>query len=118
PVDLKAEISGRIKFRDTPLVRVQWIVEDNDFITPYGTIHNARFTGNFLNEKITGQGHGDENSMITLNEFQGRWEQIPFRVDTLTVSNLKSPLLEGRFLSDFSLQKLNRILGGNSFSFE
>lgn len=117
PVNLNAEITGRIKFRDTPLVRVHWIVEDNDFITPVGTIQNARFTGNFLNEKRKGMGHGDENSMITLNELSGNWQQIPFRVDTLTISNLKSPLLEGRFLADFPLERLNQIVGGNSFAF-
>jgi hypothetical protein len=118
PLDVLAQIKGRMKFRDTPLVRVTYNVRNNSIITPAGTVENCGFTGNFDNELIPGLGHNDRNSRITLHAFRGSWEGISFQADTLLVTNLLSPILEGRFVSQFPLSKLNSIIGGKSFTFD
>ena len=118
PLDLKAIIDGRIKFRDTPLVRVEWAVKNNILASPIGQITNCDFTGRFTNEHVQGNGHNDPNSMVSLYDFHGEWEDIPFKVDSLHLSNLRSPVLEGRFVSSFPLTKLNPIIGGKSFAFK
>jgi len=117
PLDVEASIKGKMKFRDTPLVVVKWRVVNNTLTTPAGPVTDCSFRGIFHNEVRGGKGHNDRNSGITVYDFKGSWERLPFKVDTLLVTNLTSPVLEGRFTSQFELAKLNRIIGGKSFVF-
>jgi hypothetical protein len=117
PLDVEANIKGLMKFRDTPLVVVKWAIKNNTLMTPAGAIEDCSFRGVFQNEVNSALGHNDRNSRITVYEFKGSWETIPFQVDTVFVSNLKSPVIEGRFTSNFPLKKLNSIIGGKSFAF-
>jgi len=117
PIAATAFLSGNMQYRDTPLVQVQWTVKNNQLSVPQGAVTNCSFTGTFTNERTNGAGHNDPNSVISLYGFKGRWEEIPVRVDTLHISNLASPLLEGRFRSDFAVSRLNPIIGGHSFQF-
>ncbi|HRO43733.1 MAG TPA: AsmA-like C-terminal region-containing protein [Flavipsychrobacter sp.] len=118
PINVQSTVAGRMKYRDTPLVNVRWQVANNTLALPVGDIENCSFTGHFTNEKEKGKGHNDPNSMISVFAFKGSWVEIPFRVDTLHVSNLIHPLLQGRFRSEFPLNKLNAVIGGNSFRFK
>lgn len=117
PLDVEASIKGKMIFRDTPLVVVKWRVVNNTLTTPAGPVTDCSFRGIFHNEVTGGKGHNDRNSRITVYDFKGSWEKLPFKVDTLLVTNLTSPVLEGRFTSQFELAKLNRIIGGKSFVF-
>ncbi|RYZ47245.1 MAG: hypothetical protein EOP49_21895, partial [Sphingobacteriales bacterium] len=117
PIDLDARIEGRFLFRDTPLVVVNWVVKNNTLGTPVGDITNASFRGRFINEIVKGGGHSDHNSMIRLYGFKGSWEGIPFSADSVIIADLISPVLQGRFVSNFPLSKLNSIIGGRSFAF-
>ena len=117
PLDVEASIKGLMKFRDTPLVVVKWAVKNNTLITPAGAIADCYFRVVFQNEVKSGLGHNDGNSRITVYGFEGSWETVPFQVDTLYVTNLKSPVIQGRFTSSFPLKKLNAIIGGKSFAF-
>src|SRR5690606_30921596 len=85
--------------------------------TPAGAIEDCAFHGIFQNEVTGGRGHNDRNSRITVYGFKGSWETIPFKVDTVYVTNLVSPIIEGRFTSNFPLAKLNAVIGGRSFAF-
>lgn len=118
PIDLQANISGSMKYRDTPLVKVSWQVEDNVFTTPGGDIKKCSFTGTFRNEIHPAKGRNDRNSRIGIHALKGEWSGIPFQADTITVDNLVSPVLEGRFTSKFALAKLNPIIGANIFTFD
>jgi hypothetical protein len=118
PIAATAFLSGNMQYRDTPLVQIQWKVKNNELSVPQGAITNCSFTGSFTNERTKGKGHNDPNSMISVYGFRGNWEDIPVRVDTLHISNLISPVLEGRFRSDFAIRRLNPIIGGHSFQFD
>ncbi len=112
PVNVTANISGPMKFRDTPLVHVSWLVQNNTLLTPIGDISNCNFEGYFDNEVVAGMGHSDNNSIIRIYGMRGNWQQLPFSADTVTVNNLKRPVIEGHIKSRFPLAKLNPIIGG------
>ncbi|HYD21972.1 MAG TPA: hypothetical protein VEB40_10900 [Flavipsychrobacter sp.] len=110
PIELAADIKGRMKFRDTPLVKVSWVVEDNTFIVPGGKITETSFRGNYINEVNPIGGHNDRNSRIDVYGMTGKYYDIPFMADSLQVTNLVQPTLEGRFKSKFQLEKVAPLL--------
>lgn len=118
PIDLQASIAGSMKYRDTPLVKISWQVYDNLFTTPGGDVRKCSFTGTFRNEIHPTNGRNDRNSRIGIHGMKGEWSDIPFQADTITIDNLVSPVLEGRFTSKFPLKKLNPIIGANTFNFD
>ncbi|MCW3122139.1 MAG: hypothetical protein JWQ38_1631 [Flavipsychrobacter sp.] len=117
PLEVHANINGSMKFRDTPLVHVTWVVKDNILVTPAGKVKDCSFTGLFYNLVDTAGGHTDDNSKVILYGFKGSYEDIPFTADTVIAFNLIRPVIEGRFHSRFPLQQLNPIIGGNTFAF-
>ena len=117
PVAVRANIDGHMKFRDTPVVHITWLVKNNVLVTPAGKVKNCSFTGLFYNHVDTGAGHTDDNSVVVLYGLKGTYEDIPFNADTVRAFNLIRPVIDGRFHSDFPLQQLNPIIGGNTFAF-
>ena len=118
PLALEANIMGRMKFRDTPRVNLRWTVTDNVFLTPRGDITECSFSGRYTNEVNPVMGHNDRNSRIDVYGMRGKYTDIPFRADTLHVTNLVKPILEGRFRSTFALSKLGPVVGEETFSFQ
>jgi len=116
-MDLIARISGRMRFRDTPRVQVGWVVSNNTFHTPAGTVTGCSFRGSFINEAIPGQGHGDRNSLISIYGLVGSWKEIPFVADSVIVSELNRPRVRGSFAADFPTSRLNEALESHSFHF-
>ncbi|MGX5819203.1 AsmA family protein [Chitinophaga lutea] len=117
PLDVKADIRGHMKFRDTPYVRVTWETKDNTLRTRNLAVERLAFAGAFLNELTPGMGHNDANSRLSVYGFRGEYDSIPVFADTIRVVNLQHPVLTGRFRSEFPLDRLNDALGTDLFSF-
>ncbi len=117
PFFVKAIIQGGFKKRGDPKIQVSWKVEKNDLTILGEKIRNSSFTGYFENEFKKGQGFNDRNSMIGFANLKGTYYAIPFKADTVSVLNLTNPVLEGRFESEFALEKLNSLSGSESFHF-
>lgn len=117
-IAVQAIIQGRTKYRDTPYVSVAWQVNDNTFRTPGGAISHCTFTGIFNNERVKGGGYKDDNALVELKGVKGNWHKIPFAADTLSITNIKYPVLEGRFTSRFDVAALNEVTAGSSFHFD
>lgn len=118
PLKLQADIYGLMKFRDTPLVNVRWEVRDNIFTIPGAEITGISFTGDYTNEVDPAKGHNDKNSRIHAYGMKGNYMDIPFTADTIAVTNLITPTLEGRFKSKFDIAKLGPVVGDRSFRFK
>jgi hypothetical protein len=118
PVDIQAVLKGHAKYRDTPYVTVNWQIKDNTLTTPAGVIKHCSFTGLFNNERVEGAGFKDDNAKIEIKGLVGSWEGITFRSDTVSVSNISKPVLEGRFTSSFAISKLNAVTEGTAFRFD
>ncbi|WP_423735196.1 AsmA-like C-terminal region-containing protein [Chitinophaga caseinilytica] len=117
PLDVEAEIRGHMKFRDTPYVRVAWVVRDNRLTGANLALDKVNFDGAFLNELVPGQGHNDANSRLSVYRFSADYESIPVTADTIRVINLQKPLLTGRFRSNFPLTRLTNALDPHLFEF-
>ena len=117
PLDLDAYIDGRIKFRDTPVVKVIWIVKNNVFTTPGGDITDCSFSGYFLNSAQPNAGKNDKNSIISVPDFIGNYVGVPFRADSVIIQNIAKPILTGRLYSSFNVSKLNETVGSEAIQF-
>lgn len=117
-IDVQAIIKGKTKYRDTPYVSITWQIKDNTFFTPGGQVTHCTLTGIFNNEREKGKGFRDDNALIELKGVKGAWNDIPFAADTLSISNIMHPVLEGRFKSNFDIVKLNAVTAGSSFHFD
>jgi len=116
PVDVTATINGHMKFRDTPLVHVTMRVRNDVLTTPSGQIKNISFTGSFQNRYNPRLSYRDDNSLISMSGIKGTWENIPFTADSVQVYNLVKPVVKGRFRAHFPLDRLNPIIGSNTFT--
>lgn len=117
PVTLEADLQGRMKFRDTPLVHMTWKIVNNTLTTPAGKIENCSFEGSFNNEYQKASGRNDKNSAISLSYVKGKWEDISFQAKDLRAVNLIDPYVSGNVKSSFALSKLNQIIGTRTFVF-
>ncbi len=115
PVSVQVTIKGSGRKRDQPQVYARWQVKNNVLEGQGTMIRDCSFTGYFYNHVNPAMKICDENSVIAVNAFKGSWENIDFNADSVRISNLISPVLEGHFKSDFEVQKLNPILDNNSF---
>lgn len=119
PFDVQAAISGQLKRAGKqPLVIAAWQVKNNTLTAGGEVIKNCSFNGAFTNEHVSGSGRTDINSVITLNNLIGKWSGIDFQAQTIQISNLTRPLIEGKFTSRLSLKKLNAVSGGKIFHFD
>ncbi|WP_207420883.1 AsmA-like C-terminal region-containing protein [Desertivirga brevis] len=110
-----ASIRGKSKGADTPLVNVSWAVKNSRITLTGEPLENCTFTGSYSNEVIKGKPRLDPNSIIVLRNFVANWRGIPFRSDSLKIINLKFPVLQGRFVSNFKLRQLNEASGSETF---
>lgn len=117
PIDLYAFIDGRIKFRDTPIVKVNWTVKNNIFSTPGGDITDCSFSGYFINSAEPGAGKNDKNSLISVPVFVGNYVGVPFKADSVIIKNILQPILTGNLHSGFKIAKLNETVGSDAIRF-
>ncbi len=117
PLTAGASITGSLKPGEDPLIKAYWEVKNNTLTANGETINNCSFTGKFTNEVVKGEGITDPNSSISIYGMEGSWKTIPFKADSITITNLKTPVLAGKFISSFPLSKLNPIFGKGSFDF-
>ncbi len=117
PLAARASIKGKLKGGGDPLIKVYFQVKNNTLIVNGETIENSDFNGAFNNEVIPGQPRKDPNSAIIFYDMTGIWHDIPFKADSVKITNFKVPILAGKFIANFPLTKLNSVLGGQTFSF-
>lgn len=117
PIDVNAHLHGRMQFRDTPYVKVNWAVKNNVLDGKSLTLDAVNFTGEFFNEVQPGLGHNNANSRLTIRQFSALYDSIPIKADTIRVINLEHPVLTGRFTSAFPLTRLTNAIGPELFRF-
>lgn len=116
PVILSCDLSGLMKFRDTPAVHVAWNLENNTLNTVYGLFTKTSFTGDFSNRVKAGAGHADNNSAVRILKYKANLSGIPISGDSIRVDNLSYPLVNLHVKSSFPAESANQ-LGGPDFPF-
>jgi hypothetical protein len=116
PIDITALISGSLGGGD-PLIYVTGKILDNTLVIPGGVIDSCTFNAVFTNNNVKGKGFVDANSAIRLSQFTGRYNHLPFVIDTGSIVNLEKPIATGNFKSIFPLVNLNYTLGSDIAKF-
>jgi hypothetical protein len=117
PLELNATLSGKLKQVGDPLIKVDFKANNNILSTRGENITDCSFTGIYTNEWKKGFPRKDPNSLIAFYNLAGKFYDIPFKADSIQISDLRNPVFTGKFKSNFQLEKLNNIFGGNTFQF-
>lgn len=107
PLDAECLIKGGLAEKGTPLLKVIWKTQNNNVTTKGLELTECSFGGSYSNDWIPGNGHGDDNSIISLYDLNTRCFSIPVTADTVHISNLQYPALTGYFNANFPLTDLN-----------
>jgi len=114
-LDVQASISGKMIFRNLPKVVVNATIPRTTINTPVGEFTDISFTGNFTNAANDTLPYVDENSMLTFQNLNGKYEGIPITAKKVTISNLSNPFLRCDLKAETKLSSFNNLLGSTSF---
>jgi hypothetical protein len=117
PINVDATIEGSLLPKTIPLINVTWEVKNNKLKTPVGEFDDCSLTGRFTNQADSTLKRDDDNSVIRINSFSGKWEKIPLSASAITISKLSEPLIEFDLHTSVELNSLNALTGLNSFDF-
>ncbi len=111
PIDVTADIEGSMAYHSIPLVKVNWSVAGNTLLTPGMGFSNCNFEGSFSNEMIAGKPRTDDNSIVTLANFEADWGGILLKGKDVRITNLVEPNLQFQFTSTCTFPMLDDKLG-------
>lgn len=117
PVSVNATLDAGSADDPTPQITVRLNLGKGSVSTPVGRFFDASFNASFTNEWIHGHKREDENSALRFLSFSGTWSAIPLRADTITITDLKHPILTSKLHSKLELTKLNELTGSRSIQF-
>lgn len=117
PVNLSAVLDAGSADDPTPQINVRMDLVKGSVNTPIGRFTETSFHSSFTNEWIHGHKREDENSIIRLLTFSGTWSAFPLKADTISITDLKHPLLTTDLRSTFELIHLNQLTGSKSIQF-
>jgi AsmA-like C-terminal region len=101
----------------TPLIHLWMNVENRNVKSPFIAVDHASFSATFNNEAARFHGHEDSNTVIHFAAFQGDWENLHVRADSVVLSDLIHPKAKMNVRSDFKLGLANRFLKENELTF-
>ncbi len=117
PLDVAAQITGKMRFGDLPKVTVDAKARAGTVKTPIGDFTELSFVGNFTNAAVDSLPYVDENSMLSFIDLKGNYEGIPISSKKITISNLINPFLRCDLKAETDLASFNNLLGSASFDF-
>ena len=108
PLAINAVIEGPMGFRTIPVVNVQWVVKDNQLVTPVLTLDTCSFAGSYTNERNKAYPRTDDNSEIQLTKLSASWGGVLLVANSNTiVTNLVHPVLQFDLSSATTLTALD-----------
>jgi len=116
PLNVDATIGGSLAGGD-PRVQVKFTTKENQVDSKFLNMTNCSFTGEYLNEVVSGKGYTDENSHIYVKELSGIWEGMNLNVKELKVMNLSHPSIGVQVSSSFPLNELNSAIQSETLKF-
>lgn len=117
PIDFQINLSGKTSYKYIPLVKAVLDCRNNVISMPKSEFSNCNFTAILTNEIDPNKLRNDENTLIQINKFSGKWENIPIVSRSIKISNLKSPFLECDISSNVDLASLNKLTGSSTLQF-
>lgn len=116
-ISIKLTVNGSFQYPDTPLVRASWETANNVLSTSFGQFEDVKLKGSFCNYYVPGKGKGDDNSAVSITDFNGKFVEIPINIDTFVLYGLINPLVKVKLKTKFPVERLNDVIG-NTFTFQ
>lgn len=117
PMNVMANIDGRLVFRSPTKVRIKTAVKNAVITTEAGDFTNTNFSAEFFNALNDTLPYVDQNSRLLFTNFTSNWEGVQLNSKKLTITNLVNPFMEADLTTSTDLPSLNKLLGSSSFDF-
>jgi hypothetical protein len=110
PLNAACVIRGDLSVKGDPEIVVNAEIKDDVFLTQQFEIKKCSFNGKFTNNYKNGLGFNDPNSAIIITNFKGEIKEIPVNISSATINNLKKPIANGKFNSEYDVPKLGNFI--------
>ncbi len=117
PVNATVTLSGSLSKKGDPSVNIDFKTAENNINTPIVNLTNCNFSGNYNNQVNTGIEPDDSNSRISVSSFISSWGDIILKAKNISLTNLRTPVIQFEFFSQCTLQELDEQLASASLRF-
>ncbi len=117
PIAANCTLKGDMNAEGDPEIVVVAKINNNELITPDGSVTNCSFIGKYTNNFKQGLGFNDANSAVILTRFSGNYKEIPVIIPQGMITNFDKPIGSGSFTSSFDVAKMKNIFGTDLIKF-
>lgn len=116
PLKVHTSIAGSLVGKGDPYINARFESVNSTITTSFITIDSATFKGSFLNENVAGSEHNDENSKISIHQFNAKLGGLKINSDDILIINLTNPYLSADIHSNFDVNDPDKFLDAQSFT--
>ena len=116
PLKVHTTIAGSLVGGGDPYINARFESINSSINTSFISLDSASFKGSFLNENVTGSVRNDENSKISIHQFDAKLGGLIIKSDDILIINLTNPYLSADIHSDFDVNDPDKSLDTQSFT--
>ncbi len=116
-LDAEARLEGPLAYLSNPHIVINYTTKENEITTPIASFTDCSFSGKYDNRGNDSLPVSDENSVVLVNNFNGKWGEIELNADSIKLVNVNEPVIKFNFLSQCNFETLNDQLSLQSIQF-
>lgn len=116
PMKVNTTIAGSLVGRGDPYINAKFESDNSSINTSFISLDSASFKGYFINENVVGSKRNDENSKISIHQFDAKFGGLRFKSDDILIINLTNPYLSADIHSNFNVNDPDNYLDTQSFT--
>ena len=116
-VDAEARLEGPLAYLTDPHIVVNCTTNENEITTSIASFTDCSFSGRYDNRAVNSLPISDENSIVLINKFKGKWGEIELYADSIRLLNMIDPVIKFNFLSHCDFKALNDQLSLETIQF-
>jgi hypothetical protein len=115
PLKVHTSIAGSLVGKGDPYINARFESVNSTITTSFIKLDSATFKGSFLNENVAGSLRNDENSKVSVHQFDAKFGGLRIKSDDILIINLTNPYLSADIHSDFDVNDPDKSLDTQSF---
>ena len=116
PLKVHTTIAGSLVGGGDPYINARFESVNSSITTSFIKLDSANFKGSFLNETVVGSERNDENSKVSIHQFDAKLGGLRIKSDDILIINLTNPYLSADIHSDFDVNDPDKSLDTQSFT--
>lgn len=117
PLNLHVSLGGSLAPGQIPVATAEWETKNNRFGNSIVIFDECSFKGKFTNNTSDTLPHTDQYSIVTLDNFFGKWHGLALTGDNIRVTNLVQPEITFNLSSAATLQEIDNAIGSETVTF-